>query len=95
MEDQLGSKGLYKITLGSKIAPTDVEKKIKWDSKNDSSCGSIGMSISPYLRFHLQGLDSPVESWKMLNTIFGIKMRFKLINLKMSYIPWTEKKILY
>ena len=63
MEDLLRSKGLYRITLGIDTAPTDDEEKItKWDNNNDSSYGLIGMSISQDLRFHLEGLDSPIEA---------------------------------
>jgi len=46
MEDLLRSKGLYRITLGTKDAPFETLKRAKWDNKNDSSCGLIGMSIS-------------------------------------------------
>ena len=31
MEDLLRSKGLYRITLGTKTTPDDDEKKDKWD----------------------------------------------------------------
>ena len=55
--------------------------------QNDQARGLIGMSISPELRFHLDGEDSPVKAWVKLNNIFGIKMRFEPFNLKMSYLP--------
>jgi hypothetical protein len=29
------------------------------------------MSISPYLRFHLQGIDDPDEAWAKLEVVFG------------------------
>jgi hypothetical protein len=64
MEDVLRSKGLYQITLGKEQAPTDAKKKSKWDNKNDEACGLIRMSISPDLRFHLQGIDDPDEAWE-------------------------------
>ena len=41
MEDLLRSKGLYRITLGTKAAPDEDEKQAKWENKNDL----IGMSI--------------------------------------------------
>jgi hypothetical protein len=31
----------------------------------------IGMSISPDLRFHLQGIDDPDEAWGKLESVFG------------------------
>ena len=72
--EYLISKGLYRITLGIEVAPMDDEAKVaKWDNKNDQSHGLIGMSISPNLRIPLDGLDSPIEAWEKLNTIFGVK----------------------
>jgi hypothetical protein len=62
MEDLLRSKGLYQITLGKETAPTDDDKKSKWDSRNDEARGLIRMSISPDLRYHLEGIDSPRRS---------------------------------
>lgn len=73
MEDLLKSKGLYKIALGAKTAQTDDKKQVKWDNKNDSAHGLIGMSISPDLRFYLEGLDSPIKAWEKLNIVFGLK----------------------
>jgi hypothetical protein len=29
------------------------------------------MSISPYLRFHLQGIDDQDEAWKKIEAMFG------------------------
>ena len=82
MEDLLRSKGLYRITLGTKTAPDDEEKIAKWDNKNDQDCGLIGMSISPDLRFHLDGLDSPVKAWEKLNSVFGIKNEIRAFQLE-------------
>jgi hypothetical protein len=66
MEDALRSKGLYQITLGKEQKPTNDEKKVKWDSKNDKAHGLIGMSISLDLRFHLQGINALDESWETI-----------------------------
>jgi hypothetical protein len=60
MEDLLRSKGLYRITFGKEKAPTGVDKKAKWDNRNDEARGLIGISISPDLRYHLQDIDDPV-----------------------------------
>jgi hypothetical protein len=57
MEDLLRSKGLYWITMGKETTPIDDDKKDKWDNRNEKSCRLIGMSISPNLRYHLQGID--------------------------------------
>jgi hypothetical protein len=71
MEDLLRSKGLYRITLGKETKPTDVDKKRKWDNKNDKAHGLIGMSISSNLRLHLQQIDKPKESWENIESVFG------------------------
>ena len=71
MEDLLRSKGMYWIPMGTKTAPTDDDKKSKWDNRNDEARGLIGMSISPDLRYHLQGLDDPKEAWDKIESVFG------------------------
>jgi transposase InsO family protein len=71
MEDLLRSKGLYQITMGTETAPTDDDKKAKWNNRNDEARGLIGMSISPDLRYHLQGVDDPEEAWDKIESVFG------------------------
>jgi hypothetical protein len=71
MEDLLRSKGLYRITLRKETTPTNVDKKAKWDNRNDEARGLIGMSISPDLRFHLQSIDKPKETWEKIESVFG------------------------
>jgi hypothetical protein len=71
MEDLLRSKGLYWITLGKETTPTDDDKKAKWDNRNDEACGIIRMSISPDLRYHLQGIDDPEKAWNTIESVFG------------------------
>jgi hypothetical protein len=41
MEDLLRSKGLYWITLGKETTPTDADKKVKWDNRNEKAHGLI------------------------------------------------------
>jgi hypothetical protein len=71
MEDLLRSKGLYQITLGKETTPNDDDKKDKWDNRNDKERGLIRMPISPYLRYHLQGIDDPEEAWNTIESMFG------------------------
>jgi hypothetical protein len=71
MEDLLRSKGLYRITLGKKTKPIDVDKKVKWDNMNDEAHGLIRMFISLDLRFHLQSIDQPKEAWDKIEYVFG------------------------
>ena len=82
MENLLRSKGFYRITLGTETAPDDEKKIAKWDNKNDQARGLIGMSISPDLRFHLDGLDSPVEAWEKLHKVFGLKNEIRAYHLE-------------
>ena len=82
MEDLLRSKGLYRMTLGTKTAPNDDETQDKWENKNDQAHGLIGMSISPDLRFHLDGENSPIKAWEKLNKIFGIKNEIQTFQLE-------------
>jgi hypothetical protein len=65
--------------------------------KNDQVHGLIGMSISPYLRFHLEGEDSPIKAWEKLNNVFGIKneiqafqLKNELLTLDPSNFPFIE-----
>ena len=71
MEDLLRSKGLYQITLGKEIEPTDADKKVKWANRNDEANGLIKMSISHDLRFDLQSIDQPKEAWDKIESMFG------------------------
>jgi hypothetical protein len=71
MEDLLKSKGLYQITLGKEKARIDVDKKAKWDNRNNEARGLIGISISLDLRYHIQDIDDPKEAWDMIESVFG------------------------
>ena len=70
MEDVLRSRGLFRITSGKKIEPTDDDKKIKWENRCDEAHGFIGMSISTDLRFHISGIDEPDKAWEKLESVF-------------------------
>jgi hypothetical protein len=59
MGDLLRSKGRFHITLEKEEKPTIDDKYAKWINRNDEARGIIRMHISPYLIFHLQGLDDP------------------------------------
>ena len=60
--------------------------------KNDKSRGLIGMSISPNLRFHLDGEDSPIKSWEKLNSIFGIKNEIQAFQLENELLTLDPSK---
>jgi hypothetical protein len=40
-------------------------------NKNDEARGLIGMFISHYLRFHLQGIYDLDEAWEKIESLFG------------------------
>ena len=40
------------------------------------------MSISPYLRFNLNSLDSPIEAWEKLNNVFRHKNEIRAYQLE-------------
>ncbi len=42
----------------------------------------IGLSVSPNLQFHLQGIHAPDDAWKNLNIVFGIKNEIRAHQLK-------------
>ena len=67
---------MYRITLGKETAPTDDDKKSKWDNMNEKARGLIRMSLSPDLRYHLQGIDDPKED---LNTIESVFCKLNII----------------
>jgi hypothetical protein len=71
MEDLPRSKGLYRIILRKEQEPTDDEKKVEWDNRNDEAHGLIIMSIYHDLRFHFQGINDPDEAWKKFQAVFG------------------------
>lgn len=61
---------LYQITLGKEKSPTNIDKKLKWDNKDEKSCGLIRISISNDLWFHPQEIDALNVAWENLETIF-------------------------
>ena len=87
MEDVLRSRGLFRITSGKKTEPTDDDKKIKWENRCDEAHGLIDMSISTDLRFHISRIDELDKAWEKLESVFGITMKFGVINLRMSCFP--------
>jgi hypothetical protein len=97
MDYLLRSKGLYWSTLAKEIESIDYENKFKWVNKNGKTHGLIGMSISPDLIFHLQGIDDPNDAWTKLETVFGKnniirahQFENNLMNLSPKYFPCTE-----
>jgi hypothetical protein len=57
--------------MGKEQELADDEKKFKWDNRNDEAYGLIEMSISPDLRFNLQGINAKDEAWEKIEAMFG------------------------
>ena len=71
MDILLSSKGLYRVTMETKVYPNAVVEKIKWHNRRDEAYGIFCLSISRDLIFHLDGLTSPNEVWENIETLFG------------------------
>jgi hypothetical protein len=55
------------------------------------------MSISPYLQFHLQGIDDPYEAWDKVEKVFGKhnvirehQLEIKTMTLSPNVLPGIE-----
>jgi hypothetical protein len=60
--------------LGKGKTPSDVDKKYKWDNRNNRNSEAhelIGISISLDLRCHLKEIDDPEEAWDKIESVFG------------------------
>eukprot|EP00253_Pinus_taeda_P028485 PITA_28485 len=80
--DLLRSKGLYRIASDQETKLKDEEKASKWENRQDSARGLIGISISPDLRFHISELDTPDEAVKQITKVFGIKNELRAHQLE-------------
>ena len=65
------AKGLYRVTMATKVEPNAAAEKIKWLNRRDEAYGLLCLSISRDLLFHLDGLTLPNEVWEKLVEIFG------------------------
>jgi len=50
---------LHRITMGLETKPAKDEDKPKWFNKCDEAYGTLCLSISPDLLFHIKSLNSP------------------------------------
>ena len=70
MEIQLHSKGLYWVTMNTKIEPNAAVEKIKYWNKLDEAYGFLYFSISRDLVFHITGLNTPKDILNKLASLF-------------------------
>ena len=55
MEILLREKGLYRVTMETKVEPYAGAEKIKWHNRRDEAYGLLCLSISRDLLSHLDG----------------------------------------
>ena len=56
---QLISRGLYRITMGTKVEPNSAVEKSKYFNRVDEAFGLLCLSISRELLFHVDSLTTP------------------------------------
>ena len=66
MEILLRVKYLYRVTMETEAEPNVAAKNIKWHNRRDEAYALLCLSISRDLLFHLDGLTSPNEVWRIL-----------------------------
>ena len=57
--------------MGLEIKPDKDEDKPKWFNKCDEAYGTLFLSVSTDLVFHIESWDTPNEIWTKLETLFG------------------------
>ena len=70
IEIQLREKGLYRVTMDTKIEPNHVVDKARYWNKMDEAFGFLCMSISKDLHFHVIGLKNLKEIWDKIVDLF-------------------------
>ena len=65
------AKGLYRVTMETKVGPNASVDKIKWNNRRDEAYCILCLSISRDLLFHLDALTSPNEDYEKIETLFG------------------------
>ena len=75
MEILLTVKGIYNVTMATKVEPNVAVKKMKWHNRRDEAYGHLCLSISRDLIFHIDSLTSPNEVWENIKDIFERQMR--------------------
>ena len=71
MEILLREKGIYRVTMATKVDPNGAVDKIKWHNRRDKAYGILCPSISIDLLFNIHSLTYPNEVWGNIEDIFG------------------------
>ena len=64
-------KGIYRVTMETKVDTNATTEKIKWNNRRDEAYGILCLSISRDLLFHIDGLTSPNEVSENIVEIFS------------------------
>ena len=86
MEIQLHSKGLYRVTMDTKIEPNHVVDKARYCNKMDEALGLLCLSISKELNFHVNGLKNPKEIWDKIVDLFDKQDVMRIYRLENELI---------
>lgn len=73
MEIHLKHQGLYRVIMGMESEPIGIIEKRKWCNRCDEAFGTLCMSISPYLLFHVESCTIPNEIQTTVESPFGKK----------------------
>jgi hypothetical protein len=69
----LRRRGLYQITMATKIYPTSTDEKSHFLNMKDMGFRLIILFVSLERQFHVESLLTPDEVWTKLEVLFGIK----------------------
>ena len=84
MEVQLLSKGLFRITMDTKVELGSAIEKSRFLNKKDESFGFLCLSISDDLLFHLSDLKTPKQIWDKLESLYGNHDDLRVYQLEMN-----------
>ena len=90
MQVSLCKIGLFRMKMGREIDPQQYVEKNKFLNQIDEAFGFMCTHISQDIFFHLKGLRTPKEAWRILNLCLENKMRFEGTYWRMNslhYIP--------
>ena len=89
---QLRSKGLYKVTMETKVEPNSAVEKSKFFSRLDEAFGMLCLNILRELLFHVDSIATQNEVWLKLETLFrktdemrGHQLENELISLSPTH----------
>ena len=60
---QLSSKGLFRVTMGTKVEPNSAVEKSKYFNRLDEAFGMLCLNILSDLLFHVDNMTTSNEVW--------------------------------